>query len=484
MISRMVDILTAMIKPAGPTQKTKLMIQGNAENWGYNTLTILMDHYKEGLDHTLEELDKILVPDWKPAFQVATRWARKSLQRVTPDALGHAEALIAARGVAREGQHEQPPPQETGRVTVAVQTEREDPRPMVSVQTMPLPPDPAGERSRGGPRVDGWSVTRPLLDSEGEEELPSFQVPLEQRPTKKLFLRKPRGEVLREEDLPQEKGKQVQQDLIDWTPVEDGPGQSSPLAFLRGCFTLEEEGEDSEDQYPLGLTAPDPAPSLSSPSQGSRNPFVHTVQVHRGPEEDEETRVPRIFTDCSGGRFRARRHPKTQRKLIDWEFVPEKKWILMGDSNLGELPGHSCDDLQIESFPGGHFRHAQALLEKARPPTNLVVEKIILSFGIDSRENKSKETTIKNLQGAIRSARNKFPYAEILVPLVNFSNNLPIEEQRNLQTLNDYIQKSTGFIRLLPQHLFRTEEDNVHWTKETGEAMLRHWWQELNWPAL
>ena len=109
---------------------------------------------------------------------------------------------------------------------------------------------------------------------------------------------------------------------------------------------------------------------------------------------------------------------------------------------------------------------------------------MILSFGINSRENKSKETTIKNLQGPIRSARNKFPYAEILIPLVNFSTNLPIEEQRNLQTLNDYIQQNTGFIHLLPQHLFQTEEDNVHWTKEKGEAMLRHWWRELNWPAL
>ena len=23
----------------------------------------------------------------------------------------------------------------------------------------------------------------------------------------------------------------------------------------------------------------------------------------------------------------------TQRKVIDWEFIPEKKWILIGDSN-------------------------------------------------------------------------------------------------------------------------------------------------------
>ena len=87
----------------------------------------------------------------------------------------------------------------------------------------------------------------------------------------------------------------------------------------------------------------------------------------------------------------------TQRKLIELEFVPEKKWILIGDSNLSGLPVHSCEDLQLESFPGGHSRHAQALIEKARTPTMLVVEKIILSFGINSRKNKSKEMTITNL---------------------------------------------------------------------------------------
>ena len=67
-----------------------------------------MDHYKADLDQTLEELDDILNPDWKSAFKVATRWARRSLQRVTPDALDHAEALIAVRGIAKEGQNEQP----------------------------------------------------------------------------------------------------------------------------------------------------------------------------------------------------------------------------------------------------------------------------------------------------------------------------------------------------------------------------------------
>lgn len=53
-------------------------------------------------------------------------------------------------------------------------------------------------------------------------------------------------------------------------------------------------------------------------------------------------------------------------------------------------------------------------------PTGIMVEKIILAFGINSRAKKSKETAVKNVQGALRSAKRKFPYARIWVPLVNF----------------------------------------------------------------
>ena len=205
-ISRMVDILATMVKPAGPTQKTQQMIQGNAENWEYNTLTILMDHYKEDFDQTLEELDNILIPDWKSAFQFATRWARRSLQRVTPDVLDHAEALIAVQGIAKEGQDEQPQPLGPGRITVAVQMVQEDPRPVVRVQKMPLRPDLVKEPIRRRPMVNSSSMTIPLLDTKGEEKLPSFQVPCEQRPPKKLFFSSETmggGVILREEVFPQ-----------------------------------------------------------------------------------------------------------------------------------------------------------------------------------------------------------------------------------------------------------------------------------------
>lgn len=182
--------------------------------------------------------------------------------------------------------------------------------------------------------------------------------------------------------------------------------------------------------------------------------------------------------------FQVARHQNTQRKLIDWHLVIKRKWLIMGDSNLSSFPEFTHKSLQIESFPGAHFRHAQALIEKAMLPTDLTVEKIVLSFGINSRGNKSKETTVKNVQAALRTAKKKFPYSEIWIPLINFSPSLPEDEKENLHVLNYHIEKNMPFIPLLPERWFATGPDNIHWTVETGRYMFDHWMQFLNCLAL
>lgn len=123
-------------------------------------------------------------------------------------------------------------------------------------------------------------------------------------------------------------------------------------------------------------------------------------------------------------------------------------------------------------------------MEKTRPPPDLLVEKLVMSFGINSRGSKSKETTVKNVQAALRAARNRFPYAEVWIPLVNFPPNLPREEKENLQVLNDHIKRNMPYIPLLPGRYFSTGTDNIHWTTETGKAMFDHWMMFLNFPSL
>jgi hypothetical protein len=178
--------------------------------------------------------------------------------------------------------------------------------------------------------------------------------------------------------------------------------------------------------------------------------------------------------------YQVNRHPNTQRKLLDWDLVVVNRWLIIGDSNLSHIPDHRILGLQIESYPGAHFRHAQALFEKTFPRRGLIVEKIILSFGINSRGNKSKETTFKNAQAALKAAGRRFPRAEIFIQLVNFSKDLPPNEQENLMILNEELRQHTPYIPLLPDNQFSTVEDHIHWTAKTGEAFLCHWMRRLN----
>lgn len=82
MISRMVDMLANVIKPAAPNAKTAEMIVGNAKNWGHTTMLILQDHYETAMQEMLEGLVLDTDVDWKVAFEVATRWARRNLSRL------------------------------------------------------------------------------------------------------------------------------------------------------------------------------------------------------------------------------------------------------------------------------------------------------------------------------------------------------------------------------------------------------------------
>lgn len=110
-ISKMVQVLTFMINPACPTEDTMDRICGNARNWGYTTLMILKEHYTQNLEMLLGELPALMTPNWGEAFQVATRWAKRNLPRITQDVLDHVEALITSMdNINRDSHTEKDPP--------------------------------------------------------------------------------------------------------------------------------------------------------------------------------------------------------------------------------------------------------------------------------------------------------------------------------------------------------------------------------------
>ncbi|KAM7388841.1 hypothetical protein PAMP_024988 [Pampus punctatissimus] len=466
----MVEILADMIKPAAPTRRTTDLIAGNAKNWGYNTYLILREHYETCLEELLKQLTGILTSDWKSAFEVAVRWARRNLSRITQDAIDHAEALVTAKRTDATSTTQAQAPQQTV-ATAQVQTqdpqEGRDPTRVPTQQNMATAP--AKRRRVGMTRATNTGeMDRQPWDQQNWSNFPSpsrsmTEDPPQDRREVRGRDRRIRGTILTEDGIV-ETPEPAHHDDARETSTHHSTTQSELEAIL-------EELQREEDEENCQTSTP------------GRNMNTTVTQVHQESEEEEEENFvdsPDHFLQPEPRRYRVFRHDNTQRKLTDWHLDVEKKWLIIGDSNLSSFPDFFNKDLQVDCFPGAHFRHAQALMEKTTPRQDLVVEKIILSFGINSRANKSKETTIKSVQGALRSAKRQFPYAEIWIPLVNFSTDLPQDEQDNLLILNEHLERNMPHIPLLPERKFDTEMDDIHWTVETGTAMFNHWMDFLN----
>lgn len=491
MISKMMENLSTMIRPASPTAKTLEMIKGNAENWGYTTLLVLQDHYEDGLETLLGEISELLVRDWKEPFQVAVRWVKRNLPHVTQEVIDHAEALIMARGDGDDqpqaeatipAQRRQQttatettnPPQRRQQATVTVATMTEGTSQRVNQASQSARVEPSREREVQPPRMespqDQGSQVSWNSPWDQDEQSPQMESPRERRRDED---RRRKGMVYTEDlllDLVEEREERSPSPRTPEHPtrtsiyedLEDllGSGHSRDMVeATRGASRRVQEGSEQ---------------GTAGPRQG-----VVQVQIH---QEDITQQSLGVAFSPTLQRQKVTKHVHSERKMIDWGLSVRKKWLIIGDSNLSRIPMYDIPDLQIDSYPGANFRHAEALMRKST--CGVTVEKVILSFGLNHRGQKARATAVKQLQGAVRAAKKTFPYAEIWVPLLNFSSDLPRDERQSLRILNGHIERNMPFLSALDEEDFHTEKDNVHWTKRTAAEMLKHWAARLNLIAL
>ena len=161
-----------------------------------------------------------------------------------------------------------------------------------------------------------------------------------------------------------------------------------------------------------------------------------------------------------------------------WTLTPERPVILMGDSNLKWLPYIPNDNIQVDSYPGATVSHAIDILSKIRFPSTATA-KVILSFGLNSRNRGTIQSFDANLRILYELALEKFPAAGVLVPQIAFSRDLPVEVHSRIHEINDCIGKYPS-IPPLPRRLFRTQHDDIHWHPRTGEAIWDLWREKLN----
>lgn len=98
--------------------------------------------------------------------------------------------------------------------------------------------------------------------------------------------------------------------------------------------------------------------------------------------------------------------------------------------------------------------------------------KIILSFGLNNRQQRFRINALAELQKARNAAAARLPNTEVLIPVINYSPTLPLAEQ----TMVDHIKRGGGSIPALPAEQFRVESDGIHWKP----LIFEHWRVHLN----
>lgn len=109
----------------------------------------------------------------------------------------------------------------------------------------------------------------------------------------------------------------------------------------------------------------------------------------------------------------------------------------------------------------------------------IVVEphKIILSFGLNNRQQRFRINALAELQKAQNAAAAaRQPNTEVLIPVINYSPTLPLAEQ----TMVDHIKRGGGSIPALPAKQFRVESDGIRWKPLMARAIFEHWRVHLN----
>ena len=188
---------------------------------------------------------------------------------------------------------------------------------------------------------------------------------------------------------------------------------------------------------------------------------------------------------------------QTQRKLFKpWRAEKGKKWtlptisaptLIIGDSNLSNISKSrtSSKDLDICSYPGAKFYSFTKFL-KETTKTFAHVKHLVLSIGINERDNHPKATSLPNMRKLLAAAHSVFPEAKIYLASLQWDpKRITSSQDANLNSLQDGF-KDLKQVRLIPTlahskfEIQRSDQYGVHWTMETGNDMLDHWLQHLN----
>lgn len=457
--------LSTFFLPSDPSPAVTSNLTQAAENWISACYLALEEHYSTAVVSLTGTLNRLDCPSWQDAWDSACEWAHSELKGGLIDSLvSKARSLIPS--VSSMDCNDQ-----GSECSLQPPVSQQDPAPELDTPSREPPAPVPRALFPSGVHSATISIT-PSLGIPPSDRI--TWAPLPQRPPRvrthstksriSLFpVKVPAPETpLSASATP----PQPHLSAVDTNDRLVSDTARSPLQTP--AVHSPASASDSPSQVPVRIVsqslphppAPASPPSASSPSAGpSTSP--------KGPSDDASFLEPSSLMV----------HPHGGDKST-WTIVPRSSIIIMGDSNIRNLPPIHDKGIQVDCYPGATFYHAHSIISSLPQPCP-EVRKLVLSFGLNNRDRGTVQSLDRSLNHMLKAASRLFPNAEIKVPMVSFSTRLPDTIQTRLVAINDCIALVPHIPALTPS-LFSTRPDNIHWTTETGCHMWNLWKRHLN----
>ena len=487
--------LENLIKPANPNTLTDTLLYGNARNWLHTSLQILEEHYQGVIRDIVLKINSMDLNRWKEAWQIAIKWSRRNLRHIQNSTIHWATLEISEHMRTTENlsnsssqtnldttqlPYQNPNPTTTLTQGDNIGFEQEQAQTQMgtittqSTQRATMETSVLHKTTEHNIGIPGYRT--PDLTPKTNMTLPSLEI---SRPTTIM------AQGVYTSPSPRPGQARIHDDTT--TPLTTDPHPrvaQSPMTKRNPACKRKLQGEDN-----LSVTLHDIMKALTDleePSTSNLNdqhvvkkiPRINMLPFKKpspGGESHENTSQPRreetSRTTC---------HPHHGDKYGNWKLQPVRPILIMGDSNIARLPEIKNNIVQVDSYPGAQLAHAYHIL-KHHTPTTDDTQKVILSFGLNNRNQNNPSLIKKQLQRLLGTAQDTFPNAEIYIPIINFSSNLPNQIRRNLNTINNIIETTGRSIPPLPRSAFTTAKDEIHWTAVTANNICQHWLARLNW---
>jgi hypothetical protein len=239
---------------------------------------------------------------------------------------------------------------------------------------------------------------------------------------------------------------------------------------------LEIFGEAKNSRQPF-FSPPRPATNVPSLLDLSTPPAlaIPIRQTGTARTSTSPARKPRQFIKP----FRAENTNQKDRK---WEFHQiSAPTLIMGTSNISAISQTQVKNLDIRSFPGTKLKHLTALFRKASKRPTKKPTRIIISAGINDRENSPAATIYPEFKRMVSAAKSAFPDSQFSFVIPQFGPGLPREHQANIHTFNKMVETGPCGMTVIPwinQAKFQIEKRDptrIHWTTTTANDLLDHW---------